>query len=987
MHDETIETYIEYVYDVLSPEEIFSRAKEYSWQTFYHHSVSVATIAYRLAELVKKNIRDAIQRKAIENIERELGIEFEKLVFLIGLTHDYTKLYRSDEPGEEKIKRVLGELLKKWFISPELQKKIVSKAILCAQAVEGKYVPDLEESYTRYAVTIARVADILMSLGSVNEAVSQIHTDKDIKHLINDYSLQLGFVRVSTPSILYAKVSDKIVDLLRKHGWVPLVLYADGIIAASTEGSVRVRFNEIEKAIENEIANLLGLRELERVLGACEGKKRTGLCGRALRELFGLLKQSGGKMTLGQGSEEAKEIYVYHDLMVRYLAGASISDLEKEFRGLKEKIGGKKRKPLIDPRTLATGWEGGSKYFDEVLGSIVVSSNAVIRFVESLDEEKRFLMLSYMVAFASKDVSPTVEILRKALNIDLPKTLDDELIRIIAIAEVYRSISDINRVDRLIETCFEVLADKVMKLQFYVERFVAISLKSDIIDAEQLESRDFLQKTMAEAKNYCRICGAPVDKSGIPFASYGHAIGGVGGASEIWLHDDPPLADLERIATDKNHRIRFICPLCFFEAIQIREGYKPPFIAVTFHPAIAYDMWEYLRIRVASIAGLYSIAKSRASDVAEIYKEVLEKGMKVSVEFLRNQTQIYRIKAPNILIDSLGARILIPLGEDMSLKRKYVAVALALMPIPLSVAGGGQVGLVNTIGDAYNLGTGVAPVVVPHQSNLILSILRVFEEAPKRNGKQGKTLDVYVAFNQSYIALLEVLYLYGLKLFSLYSIMRRARRDVKLEDYALKLHEFIASIPFVTLALDAPPPVRLDPREGDEELPYSSFISSKVIEVENRMSQVSKLADKEEEPSLSKLIYRYAVNLRELVSILKLKPDLKRYGVQKPLRRGIEVLLQYASTINEKDAKDLAVTHFLEQLSSTLNTSLDAVTKKIKNERGEEAEVSYDRIFHNIFDELADLLLKYRKEMNPTQFRNLIEILLDAAYYKYRHIR
>jgi len=67
-----VDMLIEELYGLLEPEHLFSRAKEYSWQTFFHHCVSTALISYRLGLIIKKNAYSTI-KLAIESMERSLG--------------------------------------------------------------------------------------------------------------------------------------------------------------------------------------------------------------------------------------------------------------------------------------------------------------------------------------------------------------------------------------------------------------------------------------------------------------------------------------------------------------------------------------------------------------------------------------------------------------------------------------------------------------------------------------------------------------------------------------------------------------------------------------------------------------------------------------------------------------------------------------------------------------------------------------------------
>ena len=981
---ETLSNYIETVYNVLSPEEVFSRAKEYAWQTFFHHSISVALISYCLGTFIKKNA-PFIAKKAIESIEKNSGLKYEDVLYLAGIAHDYVKLYGiENKTGRERICENLSKIINELTIlSPELKKEVISKLILIARAVEGKSDPALEEEYVLYVARVVSVADALMGKSSLDEALSYLYSSKDVIELIEDYNLRFGFVKISLPSILHAKISEKIVELLQANGWAPLVIYADGLLLLGTRTSRSVPLREIVEVIKKEVRKAFQAKEsIEALVKNLERK--------ALNDIYSLLVQTNAEELLpideakGKSRGKRKEdprTKVYHNLIVMYLKGTHTSKLEETLRKYKGR-----RKTLIDPRTLATGLEkSGSTYFEEKLATLITSRDDLAEIVVSLeDERKRFLILAYMIAFPVKETSVIADILQEALGIILPRTLDPELIRIIAIAEAYRNRDNPEAIRKLVETVYEKTGGS-LELDYYISKFVLSKLKSNIVDTESLSTLDVLIKRLGASKNYCRICGEPILSSSIRYIQYARTIGKGGGASEIWLHDDPPLASLEKLATDKATTIRYICPLCLYEAVQLRGRYSPPFFVVALHPVVAYDLWNYLKGRLEYLRNIYELKERKYAEVVRIYKKVLgETKLKVTGEVLREiaerSVSTFRGKERiAILFDSLGARVFLPLGKDLSLKRKYVAFVLALAPFVMSLSGGGQVGLVSNLGDAYNLGSEIAPLVMPHPSNMVLSIVGTFEKIKEYAERQGRkmNLDEYSVYNQSYITLLEALYIYGLKIFS-WCIGWRQRTRGEIEEYALALHDFMSSIPYVPLALDTPPPERLDPRKGDEALPYYGLISSRSLEVESRMSQAEKVLGGEL-PSLNRLLYRYAVSLKELRS------DLSRYRVQRPLRRGIELLLQYALTIGEDDAKGIAIDKFLELVARSTEVDLESRKKVIRDETGKEREVSYRTIFFNIFKDLADALLEIRKRIPSSKMRELIEVMLDSAYEKYKY--
>ena len=988
--DESLGTYIDAVYGNLSSEELFSRAKEFAWQTFFHHSLSVALISHRIGSFIKKNAV-GISREALKAIEERLKLKYEDILFLSGIAHDYIKLHGiKGSTGEERVKRLLNRLTTSLFIlSPKDRERLTSLMIAIARAVEGIYDPELEEEYIRYIANVVRIADELMGMSSVDEALSYLQTSRDIEELAEEYNLKTGFIKISTPSILQAKVSEEIIKVLRKNGWVPLVAYADGVIliGASSLGAIPMR--EVTRIIKSEIER--AFKTKEKIKEIIRGLRRL-----SLRGIYSKLTQTGGETLLPVNEEKLKRMdretleAFYHNTITKYLRGIPISELNKEITDIKTRL--RKRGALIDPRRLATGIRGGSTYFNEELSTMVITKENLANLVSSIsNSEERFLILAYIIAFPSKEESVTINIL-KEVGVVIPSDIDKELIRIIAIAEAYRHATSTGRdaIKKLVETTYEGLGGSE-GIDYYASRFTVTRLKSNIVSTDAPNPLNILNKGLIEGKSYCRVCGEPILKQAIAFIQYSHAVGRRGGASEIWLHDDPPLASIEGISTNKKTRIRYICPLCFYEAVQFRGRSRPPIFVIALHPVVAYDLWSYLKNRLAYLANLYELLRRRGPlEVALMYEDLLRHDLKVTPNILSRVSEIAkpgrrgdREERLTVLFDDLGARVLLPLGKDMSLKRKNVATALLLAPFVMSLSGGGQVGLAGTFGDTYNLGLETTPVITPHPTNLLMSIVRSFEEV-RRNAKNlGRQMNLteYSVYNKSYITLLKALYIYGLKVFGWFNLWRRNNPGKEIQDYALAILEHASAIPYVPLALDAPPPSRLDPRARDEALPFYGLISFKSLEVETHMAQVPKVLEGKETPSLNKLLYRYAVSLKELDS------SLSRYKVQRPLRKGIEILLQYSSTIGEADAKGIAMDKFLELVASSAGVDIEKRKKKVKDERGMGREISYRAVFFEIFSDIVDIVVKLKKELPPSQLRKFIEVMLDSAFEKYRYAR
>jgi len=965
---------IDTVYKVLEPEVLFSKAKEGTWQTFFHHSASVAAIAYRLAQVYKEGVAWGVTKLEIATIEKRYGLPLEELAFLLGLAHDYAKLHGAEGGlGREKMEKILRAVLRELLIYESKADAVVRDLISAASAVEGVQVPELENMVLYHVARPVSFADRLASAGSIDEAMRTVLELKAALADITKGAIRVDYVKTSLPSLLQAKVSEKVVNVLKEHGWTPLVIYHDGVVLVGGANAITIPIHRVAEAIKEEVSRVFGVEDVLRQITA-------GLSRKGVARIYSKLAQTQGRALLG-GTEPED---VYHDIIVKYLGDTPLSELVKELAEAKSKGRGK----LLDVRVLATGLEhGGSKYFEEYLGAILTTReglvNAVLALKKEGDHRNIFLLLTYMTAFASKDIDKVVSILRKAFGIELPKKVDKDLVYAVAMAEVFKRLDSDEEVKRVVEAVCDALGLKGdEELTHYIARFLLTSVKSNVVD---LGSGDVLSLlTKSGYTNYCRVCGASLLSESIAFIEYARAAqAGGGGGSEIWLHDDPPLVSLEEVSTNKETRIRFICPLCYYEAKMLGEKYRAPFFVLALHPAVAYDVWLWIAKRLALLSLVLPtlVREADPREVAKEYASIVENGYKV----VKGESGV-SAEGVVVLVDFLGAKAIVPLGAnsaDMSLKMKDVVRMVLAAPYAMSLAGGGQVGVFDNIAHVYNLGTGQLPVIVPHHIELLYEVFRPFEEALITLRRRGMDIDAYAVYNLSYIAILKTLYAFAIKAFAWYSMWRgqRAGGATELKDYALELLVHMSSIPYAPLAIASPPPPSLDPRGGDGILPYYFLVSLISREVESYMSQAQKLVKGKEPPRLTKAIYIYVKSLKEL------RPDLTKHAVQKPLRRALDMLLTFAPILAVEEARNRAERELIVQLERTLNMDLTKVEKRFKDEEsGAEKSVPYRLILEKAFDDIAETIIEVARQTHPSKVAKLIENILDSAYIDYRSI-
>jgi len=951
---------IDAVYDSLNAEELLSKVKEGSWQTFFHHSASVAAIAYRLGKLLKKGA-NGVAKLSIKEIEERVKCEYENILFLSGLAHDFAKVFGVGEEGRKRIREILEEL-------PCGRNEGLAEVIEnLARTAEASYTPELDENLLSFVSPVIRVADTLMSLRSVDEAIPRLESSNEVRKL-KEFGIRFGFVKTSPPSILQIKISRRVVELLKDRGWIPLAVYYDGLVVAGDPGSRPVRFSELYEKVVQEISSVFGTEALlKEIVG--------GLKKRALLNLYQLLEQAKEPLKSEEGVDDrTKVLYYYHAIITEYLNG-NLNQAAELFKGLKK---------TIDPRTMATGLRGkGSIYFADELRKAVTTSESIADFIARASEEERFLLLAYLMAYPSEDAEPLgVEGLRPLAN-KVPR--GRELLRILSIAEAYKlSKRPSDEVKAKVGELLKHVRVGV-SVEPYIRMYLSQTIKSNVIEAPPEPPTGGWD---AKAFTYCRICGTPLVDEGLRFIDYARDLEALGGASEIWLPDDVPLGDLESIAKEA----RRICPLCYYEARQLKGRYSPPFLVLAFHPVVAYDLWLWVEGRVSSLAEVAPRAKERTRDFAELLAGILESSGKLSrnskevgegrspeklLEKLVGELRGKGRKAPIVLLDSLGARVVVSAGGGYAVKRKNVALLLTVAPLLVSVAGGGQVGIVATLADSYNLGSGQTPIQTPHPVAFVNTVVELFEGIRMRAIRERRDLRAreYAVYNRSYFTVLLATYIYGLKVLGWWS----GAGGVDLEDYAHEMLTFTYSIPYLPLALSAPPPPRLDPRRGaDQPLQYFGQVILSSRRVEELMGQARELAKGERPTPVDRVLWDYAVNLAELDS------GLSRYAAQKPLRRAIELLLQYAEVLGEESAKNITTDIFLQQVALTAGVDLDKAVKKVKDNEGKEKEESYRVLMYRTFRNLADAILTLRKELPPQHFRGLVEVLLDSAYEKYR---
>lgn len=203
------------------------------------------------------------------------------------------------------------------------------------------------------------------------------------------------------------------------------------------------------------------------------------------------------------------------------------------------------------------------KPFEDVTGRLSNQSkvNVVRRLVEKYRDEIPYGIIIYMIekfSIKNKDA------LRDMLNLaKFPSYIEqrnpEELLNAIinAVSEMYKGFTE------------------DVTLMWVVKNSFAGSVMDD------------LPLITEKPKYYCIVCGNPIfSDNPVRFAQYSDELGG---KTEIWNPRERAMAEIDRVRDSW-----YICPVCHYEANQLKGYLAPPFIIVGFYPGIPVRLLEYL---------------------------------------------------------------------------------------------------------------------------------------------------------------------------------------------------------------------------------------------------------------------------------------------------------------------------------------------------------------------------------------------------------
>jgi len=673
---------IETLYKVLDPYTMFSKAKEYSWQTLFHHIASVASASCRFGLVAKRQKDDGGSdlftswKRLIEVVEMQFNnlLKYEEILFLVGVAHDYIKFhdYSRDSLRRDRVERILRKIIASIHKGLAESKRaeierLYSKIVELGDAVDSVSSPRVDNTLLDIVVSVVKLMDNLHSAKSIDDALKFIRSG--LARRIEDiFGVRFGFLKVSTQTLLKSVVSEEIVEKVREYGWEPLVAFSDGMIFVGRRNTVkRIPLKELVDIIVNKLGGtstddvrdafceLLGMLRkkmiasitnlvIELVNEYRSGKIDTKSLKEAIRREIETIKKLPQK-DRGKGRDEK---YKHIANLYAYLAALYVVSDGREIDTVIEIA--EQKQFSINPKKLATGLGDGSTYFMDYIKqrNIVITRDVLLRALMDLIEaegiEETVPLILYTTAFIDKDriVKDVGKKMRSDVNIRNLNAL-----RIVILCEVLRRVLNAGGGDRLraaIENIVSVIpVEEGSDIEECVEEFVAEAVSGDIIEG----AKKYSWIGDSPYATYCRICRRPMYRDDLTFKMYGKVMkigsetqgrsksgrrgrkGEEMGISEIWLPDDVPLANIETVAgsSSSERSVRHVCRLCLYEANLLREKFFPPFLVFAMHPVASTDLLTFVKKRIDRIGDLITaIVIPRDVDysrIAEAYRSIV----------------------------------------------------------------------------------------------------------------------------------------------------------------------------------------------------------------------------------------------------------------------------------------------------------------------------------------------------------------------------
>ena len=222
-----LEDLIGKTYEILERRELLWHLMKFEHlTTSFIHLSTTGTVAYKIALKIREFSKsNSILEDLILRLERETGIHFEKYCYLVGIEHDYEKF--NSNPKVRDIDELADHILE-FFNVPKHARELIKQD---AKSIEAG-VSQLGMRHHDLVVTVCHIADVLASQDSVlklREVTTRGSTAQKLKQL-ESLGLKLGTLHIGSHRLFTILRSKDVLNLFEKRGWIPLLIYRDGVI-------------------------------------------------------------------------------------------------------------------------------------------------------------------------------------------------------------------------------------------------------------------------------------------------------------------------------------------------------------------------------------------------------------------------------------------------------------------------------------------------------------------------------------------------------------------------------------------------------------------------------------------------------------------------------------------------------------------------------------------------------------------------------------
>lgn len=454
-------------------------------------------------------------------------------------------------------------------------------------------------------------------------------------------------------------VSVKIADMLM----ISDIMSVTDVFEYAMSGNYSDAVNELEKGYGLHLHYIKSSDRLFTLLASEDIVKKV-IQGRAL------ISYKDGVVYLSRTEEKIGLKSIYDIFYSRLHGGADITELSNRIEEcIKSKEEDIWRNVVLGKYEVLYDEKGKSKqvnavfptkkcgYFEDVVGLLEpnVRFSVAQKVINDLKDEIPHAVLAYFIEkFSSKDK----EYIKDAIGIE------DKFPNYI--------VSIGNNVNQYIDKIIEVLKSRYSSTSGSWDNTLLSFVKKSFTGSNVV---DDLPSVTTAPKNYCTVCGMPIYDQSVRFKEYNELLKG---KTEIWIPRERGLAEIDSIRDSWA-----ICPICNYEAKEMKSEILPPYIIVSFYPAIPIDLLTTLYFDPSKVYSDF-VKNNDKTRLTSIYHDIiLDKSFKqIYDEAGGSLTGTQKIARP----DYLGSKVIIDLrevlGEKIStrLNKNELNISLAVAP-------------------------------------------------------------------------------------------------------------------------------------------------------------------------------------------------------------------------------------------------------------------------------------------------------------------